>query len=117
MRPILIALALILLATPAFASSATVSGSPVVRTGPGTDYPALGRLADGAKVALTYCTPEDRHPIGWERRHGGKTTGEWCLIKDAGWVNGANLVGWAAKIPVTPPTSLVDPPRGFLGRF
>ena len=77
-----------LLATPALAAPpiARVSGNITVRTGPGTDYASLGNLADGSRVTLDYCTRDDK----------------WCFVTGTGWVNASYLVGWSAKIPVTP---------------
>jgi uncharacterized protein YraI len=88
--PLLLALAALpLLATPALAQpTARVSGGNVaMRSGPGHDYAVIGRLPDGAEVVLEYCTRDDR----------------WCVVEGAGWVDASWLVGWAAKIRVTPP--------------
>ena len=86
--PILLGLAA--LALPAMAQAAEptarVSGNIAVRTGPGTGYATIGRLQDGDRVTLDYCTRDDR----------------WCLVTGTGWVNASYLVGWNAKIPVTP---------------
>ncbi len=95
MRPIcrasLAALALsAALSAPALAApTARVSGGNIaVHTGPGNHYPTIGRLADGTEVTLDYCTRND----------------QWCFVTDTGWVLSSYLVGWAAKIPVTPPS-------------
>lgn len=90
MRAPLAVLACLLLVAPALAApTARVSGGNIaVRSGPGYHYPAIGRLADGTEVTLDYCTRNDR----------------WCFVTDTGWVLGSYLVGWSAKIPVTPPT-------------
>lgn len=84
---IIVALAL---ALPSVASAAEptarVSGNIAVRSGPGMDYRTIGRLENGSRVTLDYCTRDDR----------------WCLVTDTGWVNASYLVGWSAKIPVTP---------------
>lgn len=90
MRPLAFAALLVLLA-PAFAMAAptarVVGGNIVVHTGPDMRYPTIGRIPDGTEVTLDYCTRDD----------------EWCLVTGTGWVLGSYLVGWAAKIPVTPP--------------
>lgn len=88
MRALLV-LALALIAAPALAEpTARVSGGNVaVRSGPGTFYPIIGRLPDGAEVTLDYCTRNDR----------------WCFVTGTGWVDASWLVGWSAKIGVTPP--------------
>ena len=80
--------AIALLATPVLAAppTARVSGNLVVRTGPGTDYTTIGRLQNGAHVTLDYCTRNEK----------------WCFVTDTGWVNASYLIGWSAKIPVTP---------------
>ena len=90
MRAILAVLACMLLVAPALAApTARVSGGNIaVRTGPGYHYPAIGRLADGSEVTLDYCTRDD----------------QWCFVTGTGWVLSSYLVGWSAKIPVTPPT-------------
>ena len=77
-----------LLATPALAAppTARVSGNIAVRTGPGINYASLGNLTDGSRVTLDYCTRDDK----------------WCFVTDTGWVNASYLIGWSAKIPVTP---------------
>lgn len=84
------ALGLAALALPAIAQAAEptarVSGNIAVRNGPGTGYATIGHLQDGDRVTLDYCTRDDR----------------WCLVTGAGWVNASYLVGWSAKIPVTP---------------
>jgi len=83
-------LSLVALALPSLASAAEptarVSGNIAVRQGPGTGYATIGRLRDGDRVTLEYCTRDDR----------------WCLVSGTGWVNAAYLVGWSAKIPATP---------------
>ncbi len=82
-------LAALLLAAPAFAEPlARVKGGNIdVRTGPGSNYRVIGKLADGAEVPLDRCTRDDR----------------WCLVRDTGWVQAGYLVGWSAKMRVTPP--------------
>jgi uncharacterized protein YraI len=86
--PLLLCLAALALpvAVQAAEPTARVSGNVAVRTGPGTGYATIGRLADGQRVTLDYCTRDDR----------------WCLVTGAGWVRGSNLIGWSAKIPATP---------------
>ena len=86
--PFLVALAALALPLAAHAvePTARVSGNIAVRTGPGTGYATIGRLRDGDRVSLDYCTRDDR----------------WCLVSGAGWVNASYLVGWNAKIPATP---------------
>ncbi|MET3924688.1 SH3 domain-containing protein [Devosia sp. 2618] len=95
----LAAVAALLVATPAFAQpTARVTGGEIaVRTGPGSSYKAIGRLADGTEVSLDYCTRDDK----------------WCFVTGQGWVNGSYLVGWAAKMDVTTPQSIGD---GLFGR-
>ncbi|KQX40006.1 hypothetical protein ASD04_04990 [Devosia sp. Root436] len=89
MRPLALAALLACIAAPALAApTARVSGGNIaVHTGPGMRYPTIGRIPDGTEVTLDYCTRDD----------------EWCFVTDTGWVLGSYLVGWAAKIPVTPP--------------
>ena len=94
MRKILACSVLLLTALPAVAAdTARVSGNPPVRSGPGSQYDITGRLPAGATVGLQYCTSDDG----------------WCLVTGAGWVRSSFLVGWSAKIPVTPQQLLVDP--------
>jgi uncharacterized protein YraI len=85
-----LALSLLALALPTLATAAEptarVSGNIAVREGPGNGYATIGRLRDGDRVTLEYCTRDDR----------------WCFVSDTGWVNASYLVGWTAKIPVTP---------------
>jgi uncharacterized protein YraI len=85
-----LALGLLALTLPTMASAAEptarVSGNIAVRQGPGTGYATIGRLQDGDRVSLDYCTRDDR----------------WCLVTDTGWVNASYLIGWSAKIPATP---------------
>lgn len=95
-HPVVPALLLALLAAaPAAAQPlARVSGgNPAVHAGPGQHYSVVGRLPNGAQVPLDYCTPDDR----------------WCFVTDTGWVEASWLVGWAAKMRVTPPRLLFDP--------
>ncbi|WP_052951551.1 SH3 domain-containing protein [Devosia soli] len=81
--------------TPAMAEPiAQVSGGNVaVRTGPGSQYRIIGALTNGTQVLLDYCTTDD----------------EWCHVADLGWVDAAWIVGWSAKIAVTPPGFLSNP--------
>lgn len=77
-------------ATPALAQPlARVSGGDIpVRAGPGAQYAVIGRLPNGTRVPLDYCTPRDR---------------SWCFVTDTGWVDASWIVGSAAKIRATPP--------------
>ena len=86
--PLFIAAVALALPTAASAAEPTarVSGNIAVRSGPGSDYRAIGRLESGTRVSLDYCTRDDR----------------WCLVSGTGWVNASYLIGWSAKIPVTP---------------
>ena len=97
-------IAAVALALPTIASAAEptarVSGNIAVRSGPGTDYRAIGRLENGSRVTLDYCTRDDR----------------WCLVSGAGWVNASYLIGWSAKIPVTPFRFLGSPSMDDDGR-
>lgn len=90
--PLFLALAVLAfpMAAQAAEPTARVSGNIAVRTGPGTGYATIGRLADGSQVTLDYCTRDDR----------------WCLVSGSGWVNASYLIGWSAKIPATPFTFL-----------
>ena len=101
MRAILFTLAMLLLATPAFAAPlARVSGGDInVRSGPGTRYQVIDRLPNGSQVPLEYCTRNSR----------------WCLVKEIGWVDGSYLVGWSAKIQATPPDLFNHRGFGFGG--
>ncbi|UXN68570.1 SH3 domain-containing protein [Devosia neptuniae] len=85
----LAALAALLLVTPALAEPlARVKGGNIdVRTGPGTRYDIIGKLADGAQVPLDECTRD----------------GRWCRVSGSGWVRASYLVGWSAKMRVTQP--------------
>ena len=84
----LAALAALLLAAPALAAPPVrVTGTLNVRSGPGHDYGVIGQLPKGSQIELDYCTRNDR----------------WCLVKDYGWVDASYLVGWSAKMQVTPP--------------
>jgi uncharacterized protein YraI len=89
MRALFILALAALTMTPAFAEpTARVKGGNIaVRTGPGLGYPTIGRIHDGTEVTLDYCTRNDR----------------WCFVTGAGWVDASWLVGWSAKIGVTPP--------------
>lgn len=95
MKPLAVLLALALAATPALAepTARVVGGDIAVRTGPGHNYRTIGRLPEGAEVTLDYCTRNDR----------------WCFVTNTGWVDASYLVGWSAKIPVTPFEFMVDP--------
>jgi uncharacterized protein YraI len=71
-------------------STVRATGSLAIRSGPGSRYPAIGMLADGARVHLTECTPRQL----------------WCRIVNPGgpegWVRASYLVGSPAKLQVTP---------------
>ncbi|GHA16991.1 hypothetical protein GCM10007989_10240 [Devosia pacifica] len=87
------------------APTATVTGGNIpVYTGPDTGYRIIGRIPDGTAVTLDYCA-RDRRDYGR-----GRGPVEWCLVTDTGWVQASYLVGESAKIRVTPPDFLVDPP-------
>lgn len=85
--------------TAAAASAATARASdPItIYAGPGYGFAPIGRLAKGAVVGLSECTPR----------------GTWCHIitDDApnGWVLGSYLIGSAAKVEATPWRPLVNP--------
>ncbi|MEO5807316.1 hypothetical protein [Devosia sp.] len=107
---------LLLFAAPALAfdNTATVAGNPPFYDGPGYDYTAQGRLPAGATVTLEQCTPDGDTPFpGYPRRR--HTDGSFCLIRGAGWVDAAFLVGMRAKVNVTDPSSISTPPNGLLG--
>jgi len=89
MRTLLVAALAALTTVPALAEpTARVSGGNVaVRTGPSPFYGIIGRIPDGTEVTLDYCTRDDR----------------WCFVTNTGWVDASWLVGWSAKIQVTPP--------------
>ena len=106
-----LALSLITLVSvaPAIAApTARVSGSPAVRSGPGHNYDVTGRLPKDATVTLEYCTP-DRSAAFPNMPRPRANDGDWCLVRGAGWVDASYLIGWSAKIPVTPPTFLSNP--------
>lgn len=90
MRALFLAVsAILLLAAPALAQpTARVTGGDInLRSGPGLRYGVIGQLPEGAEVELDYCTRNDR----------------WCFIRGVGWVDASYLVGWSAKMRVTPP--------------
>ncbi|MGV3577151.1 MAG: SH3 domain-containing protein [Devosia sp.] len=89
MRTLLVAAIAAFTIAPAFAEpTARISGGNVaVRNGPGTFYGIIGRIPDGTEVTLDYCTRDDR----------------WCFVTNTGWVDASWLVGWSAKMRVTPP--------------
>ncbi|WP_417729674.1 SH3 domain-containing protein [Roseovarius sp.] len=98
LRPLVLAAALLALATPAFAAStARATGNLPIRSGPGDYYRTISTLPDGTRVGLSQCTRHSR----------------WCKIVyddgPDGWVLGSYLVGSPAKARVTPPD--------FSGRF
>lgn len=89
--------ALLLAAAPAAAAEARASGNAPVRLHPHAAAPVIDRLQDGVYYEVEDCTREAR----------------WCLVSDRGyalgWVRGSQLVGAAAKVPVTPFEFLVTP--------
>ena len=100
-HPLLLAAALIAVATPTLAAEARATGNLPIRSGPGDWYRVIGTLPDGTSVGLSRCT---RQSI-------------WCrIIYDDGpdgWVRGSYLVGSGAKMQATPP-EFVNP---FRNRF
>lgn len=110
--PVALALGLAALAAgPALAApTARVTGNIAVHAGPGPGYAQVGRLANGQEVTLDYCTPD--RPQGRDR-FGQRIAPNWCLVTGTGWVDASWLVGWSARIGVTPPTWLVDPASPF----
>lgn len=115
MRLILAAAAMLALAAPAFATPlATVAGNPIVRTGPGDQYNAIGRVAAGTSVTLSRCTPDADASDYSSRNEGlGSESPGWCEIEGLGWVDASFVVGMSAKINVTPAQSLVDTPTSI----
>jgi uncharacterized protein YraI len=67
-----------------------VTGDIPVRSGPGTRYDTIGTLRDGSRVHLAECTRGSN----------------WCLVlvdgEQVGWARGSFLVGWPAKMEVSP---------------
>jgi len=67
-----------------------VTGDIPLRSGPGTRYDTVGGLRDGSRVHLAECTREST----------------WCLVvvdgRQVGWARGSFLVGWTAKMEVSP---------------
>lgn len=84
-----------LVATPVLAQpTAHISGgNAALRSGPGVDYRTIGALPNGTEVVLDYCTSDD----------------QWCHVAGYGWVDASWVVGWSAKIAVTPPSFLSNP--------
>ncbi len=96
------AVALLALTTlPALAVSnltARSSGVQAVHTGPGSFYPAIGKLRDQERVHVLQCTYEQR----------------WCEVAQLtggldGWVPGSYLIGSGAKNAVSPFEFSFDP--------
>lgn len=115
MRPLLIALPLIMLAHPAFAAprTAQVSGTPSMHTGPGSDYPSTGPVPAGAVVTLERCTTDKTKPYpGMPQPR--LNDGDWCLIRGAGWIDASTLTHWSAPdhpiFPADAPAALIDGP-------
>lgn len=96
-RLALAALSLTALSAPALAAEARASGNAPVRSGPGSGYPVIDRLVDGAYYDVEDCTRRAR----------------FCLVSEdgdlLGWVRGSYLVGSGAKTIVTPFEFLVTP--------
>ncbi len=112
-RPAIVAFAA--LAVAAFAGpvlaepTARASGNATVRSGPGREYPVLGRLADGERFVLERCTPPFREDE-FGRRYADWGGESWCYIAAVGgWVDASYLVGSPAKVNVTPPITPFDP--------
>lgn len=67
-----------------------VTGDIPLRSGPGQRYDTVGGLRNGARVHLAECTRESN----------------WCLVvvdgEQVGWARGSFLVGWPAKMEVSP---------------
>jgi len=89
--------ALLVAAAPAAAAEARASGNAPVRLHPHPAATVIDRLRDGHSYELEDCTRQAR----------------WCLVSAGGevlgWVRGSQLIGAAAKIPVTPFEFLVKP--------
>ncbi len=89
---------LLLSAAPARAAqTATVSGTPPLYTGPGTEFAATGTtLPAGATVTLERCSTDlatGSGSAGLIRPAPG--AGDWCLVRGAGWVDARALVNIA----------------------
>lgn len=102
MRAISLLMALAGLALPAFPAlaastpTARVSADLPVHAGPGYGYAVIGELAINENVTLLECTP----------------SGRWCYVGGPGpqgWVLASYLVGWSAKMRVTPPKPMFTP--------
>lgn len=107
MRTVLASLAIaaaVLMPVPLEAASRAtvrVTGNIPLRDGPGGNYSIVARLADGERVHLERCTRQSN----------------WCLVvvdgRPAGWARGSYLVGWPAKIEVSPPDFSFNPFGSF----
>ncbi len=109
---LLAAAAFLLPAVPAMAGSALVLQQVNVRSGPGTNFPSVGQIPQGANIEVMACTPA------------------WCTIAWPGpafvaasylgfdgpppYVNGP-LVVPAAPIYVAPPVVYAPPPPVYYG--
>lgn len=95
--PVIALAALLLAAAPTAAAEARASGDAPVRLHPHGSARVIDRLADGHYYEVEDCTRQAR----------------WCLVSAGGevlgWVRGSQLIGAAAKIPVTPFEFLVKP--------
>jgi hypothetical protein len=58
-----------------FSLSARVIGSPTIRRGPGTQYPAVGRATDGQELHVIACSPD----CAWLRVFTLTDEGQWWL--------------------------------------
>ncbi|WP_240229966.1 hypothetical protein [Devosia lacusdianchii] len=109
-KAVLTALALIAATAPAYALTITarVSGGNIaVHSGPGGDYPILGRVADGSEIPIDHCTQTDSDSAfgSWGDAGyplGGAGATQWCRIPDQGWVRRSGIVG-RGLVNVTPP--------------
>ncbi len=82
-----------------FSLSARVNGSPTIRRGPGTQYPAVGKATDGQELHVIACSPG----CEWLRVFNLNDDGQW-------WIPSAFLTvsGRVDELPVLTP---VDPGR------
>jgi len=76
------------------AQTATVSGTPPLYNGPGSEFAATGTtLPAGATVTLERCSTDlatGSGSAGLIRPAPG--AGDWCLVRGAGWVDARALV-------------------------
>ncbi|MGV8831921.1 MAG: hypothetical protein ACOH2N_08105 [Devosia sp.] len=87
-------LLLLLAATPALAAqTATVSGTPKLYDGPGTEFDATGKtLPAGALVTLERCSSDLAGAALPGLVLPAPGAGDWCLVRGAGWVEAGALV-------------------------